>query len=724
MLTLVVALSLVFSPASRVLAVEDEQVYTGTTLTFSNVDDAFNGPINLGFTFNYFGTDYTQAYVSTNGILSFGSGYTAYSNSSSGLNNAIHAFWDDLIIQTGTSNVYTATVGEEGSRRFIAQWTNMYFFSTTVTMGTFQAILYEETGAIRIQYRDLLGGARSNGNSATIGIKNSGSTFLMYSNNTESITQEQSILYTPDGNGSYSINSASTYDAVYLQSSNAPDSPTLVNPQNGTTGTTVTPTFEWTSANQATSYQLLISTVSNFSSTVVNQSGISGTSYTLGSALNYNTTYYWRVAGVNANGSNLSATRSFQTAGEPNAAPNTPSSVTSTNWSSGDTIGLTTLSSAGYNFNLTDPDVDEQVRYRLQIARDGSFSDLVIDYRSAYGDEGATSFTFGQAGTYIIGSENTVLTSDDYYVRIRAEDDGSASSSWHTISGVAFALDADAPATPNKPEQVGEALASGSVALQWDSASEPDLTPAPYNVEYSTDPNFNSYSSSLLTTTSHTFSGLTSNTNYYFRLVLIDAVGNRSAASAVLTVYIPPVPVVSTPVSSNPAASPAPTQRQASPTLAIPWQPVTYQAPAKTATTPTQSQARPEASRIVILVVDTSGKPVQGAKVTVFSEPRTAYTGPDGKAVFEDLPSDKHKVVVNYKGYQSEAQVDLTQPTSRIANQAVAEVKVELPVLGVTSQQQSPWPWWLLIVLIAAAGAVTWRYTASKRKPPAATKKS
>jgi hypothetical protein len=41
-------------------------------------DDGFDGPINLGFTLNFFGTNYTQFWANNNGNISFGNGIAAY----------------------------------------------------------------------------------------------------------------------------------------------------------------------------------------------------------------------------------------------------------------------------------------------------------------------------------------------------------------------------------------------------------------------------------------------------------------------------------------------------------------------------------------------------------------------------------------------------------------------------------------------------------------------
>jgi len=72
--------------------------------------------------------------------------------------------------------------------------------------------------------------------------------------------------------------------------------PTLLSPANGTTDLQLNDnTFMWEAGVGASTYRLEISTVSSFSSTVVNQSGISDTEYTPSYTFDISTTYYWRV---------------------------------------------------------------------------------------------------------------------------------------------------------------------------------------------------------------------------------------------------------------------------------------------------------------------------------------------------------------------------------------------------------------------------------------------
>lgn len=514
-------------------AVDGEITYTGTN-TLLTGDDVSAGPFNIGFTFPFYGTNYTQAYVNINGTLNFATGYNRYSNvplntAISGTNiadNSIFAFWDDLNTN-GSQNIYYATVGTAPNRMFVTQWTNIYFHGTSVQLGTFQAILYETSNIVQIQYRDLLGGDRALGNSATIGLRKNNSLSHQYSHNTASLVQEQAIRYTPDGNGSYTVNTNAPYELVYLAPAGAPTSPTLVNPTDGTSGVTLTPTFEWLPVDSATSYTVLISTVSNFSSTVVNQSGITGTSYTPGSALGQNTTYYWRVQAVNSSGSSLSPTRSFTT-GSTNNAPSTPSSVTSAVMTGSATTS--NIVGATLTATLTDPDDNEQVRYRIQIATDSGFSDLIVDYRSPFGNEGSITYTYGEEdGTYLVGMATTTLAVDSYYLRIRTEDDAAASSAWYTVSGVAFNIIVAPDTTPPIISSVAvSSIGTSTATISWSTNEN-----ASSRIDYGTTVEYGSSSSTVSLITSHTLylAGLTPATVYNYRIQSADSESNTATTT-------------------------------------------------------------------------------------------------------------------------------------------------------------------------------------------------
>jgi len=98
-----------------------------------------------------------------------------------------------------------------------------------------------------------------------------------------------------------------------------PSVPTLSSPANGATGVSFTPTFVWSASTGTVpiTYTLQVSTSNTFSSYVVNQSGITTTSYTLTTSLSNNTKYYWRVKASNVCGEATSSTFSFTTINLP-----------------------------------------------------------------------------------------------------------------------------------------------------------------------------------------------------------------------------------------------------------------------------------------------------------------------------------------------------------------------------------------------------------------------
>ena len=80
-----------------------------------------------------------------------------------------------------------------------------------------------------------------------------------------------------------------------------PPVPILQFPENGAQNVEINIEFQWIGSILATDYQLQVSLDPTFSTTVFNQSGITGMSQ-LVTGLSYNTTYYWRVRAHNSNG--------------------------------------------------------------------------------------------------------------------------------------------------------------------------------------------------------------------------------------------------------------------------------------------------------------------------------------------------------------------------------------------------------------------------------------
>lgn len=147
----------------------------------------------------------------------------------------------------------------------------------------------------------------------------------------------------------------------------APIPPTLLTPANGTINVALNITLTWNSSPNTESYQLQVSTDPNFTTTVLNQSGITAISYNITGLLN-NTTYYWRVNAINTGGtSSWSATWNFTT------IVALPEKVTLISPDNNEV--LSTLN-VNLQWNTSDPQVDI---YWLEIADNINMTNPTVD---------------------------------------------------------------------------------------------------------------------------------------------------------------------------------------------------------------------------------------------------------------------------------------------------------------------------------------------------------
>ena len=79
-----------------------------------------------------------------------------------------------------------------------------------------------------------------------------------------------------------------------------PIRPALISPPDSAENVSTNPTFEWTPVNGAVSYTLQVSTFGSFINFVVNQPGITSTSYSV-NGLEEDKKLFWRVRGATAN---------------------------------------------------------------------------------------------------------------------------------------------------------------------------------------------------------------------------------------------------------------------------------------------------------------------------------------------------------------------------------------------------------------------------------------
>lgn len=141
---------------------------TGSGSTVSLGDDAYSAALNLGFTFNFYGVDYTSVKICSNGFLSFTSTVTAYTNGNipdtATPNDVLALFWDDMNPTAGGSIYYYA---DSANGRFIVSYIGIPHYSTT-SYNTAQVIIYS-SGKIVYQYQEV---GASTVSTCTVGIEN------------------------------------------------------------------------------------------------------------------------------------------------------------------------------------------------------------------------------------------------------------------------------------------------------------------------------------------------------------------------------------------------------------------------------------------------------------------------------------------------------------------------------------------------------------------------
>lgn len=177
----------------------------GTQVDFDGeVDDSFVGPVNLGFNFKFYENSYSQVYISTNGILTFGSGDSYARNEPIPLdtspNNLIAPLWDDLALEVQGSptsgSVYYQIKGSSPNRYFVVQWQDVISRVGEGGILTFQVLLFEN-GDIKFQYQTLEGST----DEATVGIEDAdGLDGLLYAyNDGTNLTDDTAIRFVRPG---------------------------------------------------------------------------------------------------------------------------------------------------------------------------------------------------------------------------------------------------------------------------------------------------------------------------------------------------------------------------------------------------------------------------------------------------------------------------------------------------------------------------------------------
>jgi len=190
------------------------EIYAGTSPTPGLTDDSYSSSIPIGFTFCFLGTEYTNAYIGSNGWVSFGgpgaltttyTSATIPSAAASVPKNCIMGPWQDwhpgLCSPVGSCVKYQ-TIGTAPFRKFIVSWSSVPMFSCTWLYGSFQIVLNETTNIIDNHLTNKPNCMAWAGGTATQGVHGPGGTVAFTApgrNSTPWTTANESTRFVPNG---------------------------------------------------------------------------------------------------------------------------------------------------------------------------------------------------------------------------------------------------------------------------------------------------------------------------------------------------------------------------------------------------------------------------------------------------------------------------------------------------------------------------------------------
>ncbi len=258
---------------------------SGSGTAVSLVDDG-DAQVNIGFTFTYNGSDYTQVNIGSNGYMAFGSNSaTSYSNdissTSSGKMEVVAPFWDDLDPTSG-GNVYYLSQGSSPNRTLIIEYNAIPKYGGGATLMA-QIVLYESSFNIELKY----GASSGSFSSGSIGINESPGGSSHYISVTPGSPASSSTTTAAN-----SLTAAPADGVNYLFTYTPPSCP---NPsgQSESSVTTTSASLDWTENGSATQWNIEYG-AAGFTQGNGTTVSVSSKPYSL-SGLTSNTSYDWYV---------------------------------------------------------------------------------------------------------------------------------------------------------------------------------------------------------------------------------------------------------------------------------------------------------------------------------------------------------------------------------------------------------------------------------------------
>ena len=183
------------------------QVNNGTLVQLG--DDSQSGTFNIGFTFCFYGSNYTQFRIGSNGWVSLGAGpqpttFTSAPIPNAGMGvpkNCIMGPWQDWNPGIGGQIRYQVQ-GSAPCRKLVVSWIGVPMFSCTNLQGTFHIILYESTNVIENHIANKPNCLQWAGGTAVQGVHNllgNAAVTVAGRNSTQWTTVNNAYRWTPSG---------------------------------------------------------------------------------------------------------------------------------------------------------------------------------------------------------------------------------------------------------------------------------------------------------------------------------------------------------------------------------------------------------------------------------------------------------------------------------------------------------------------------------------------